>query len=60
MNNFITFFALTKLVGGGPVEFEQPQYMVEVAENTVADPLLRLTTRPLTHGRCRGLPATQT
>ncbi|XP_045113360.1 putative neural-cadherin 2 isoform X2 [Portunus trituberculatus] len=41
---------VTKLVGGGPVEFEQPQYMVEVAENTVADPLLRLTTRPLTHG----------
>lgn len=50
------FVAVTKLVGGGPVEFEQPQYVVEVAENTVADPLLRLTTRPLSHGKCCSSP----
>ncbi|XP_050686791.1 putative neural-cadherin 2 isoform X2 [Eriocheir sinensis] len=41
---------VTKLVAGGPVEFEHPHYVVEVAENTLADPLLRLTTRAHSHG----------
>lgn len=48
----IIYVAVTKLVADGPVEFEQPQYVVEVAENTVIEPLLRLTTRPHTHGMC--------
>ncbi|XP_071516704.1 putative neural-cadherin 2 [Panulirus ornatus] len=36
---------VTQLVGGDPVEFEKPEYLVEVPENTVRDHLLRLNAR---------------
>ncbi|XP_069941535.1 putative neural-cadherin 2 isoform X3 [Cherax quadricarinatus] len=36
---------VTKLVGSGPVEFEQSQYLTEVRENTSPDLLLQLTAR---------------
>ncbi|XP_071516873.1 putative neural-cadherin 2 isoform X2 [Panulirus ornatus] len=41
---------VTQLVGGDPVEFEQPEYLVEVPENTVRDHLLRLNARVQTPG----------
>ncbi|XP_071515917.1 putative neural-cadherin 2 isoform X1 [Panulirus ornatus] len=36
---------VTKLVGSDPVEFQQPEYVVEVPENTSSDLLLHLSAR---------------
>ena len=37
--------AVTRLVGSDPVEFEKQKYLVEVPENSVNVPLLRLTVK---------------
>ncbi|XP_042227979.1 putative neural-cadherin 2 isoform X2 [Homarus americanus] len=41
---------VTKLVGSGPVEFEQSKYVTKVAENTTPDLLLQLTARVQAQG----------
>nr|XP_053629748.1 protocadherin beta-18-like [Cherax quadricarinatus] len=41
---------VTKLVGSDPVEFERPEYVTEVPENTTRDLLLQLSARVQSSG----------
>lgn len=47
-------FAVTQLVGRGPVEFTRSEYVVEVEENTKVPSLVQLPVRIHPHGESRG------